>query len=80
MKIVALVQARLGSTRLPNKVMKKIDGKPMIEILVKRLSKSKLVDEIVIATSTSRSNIPLIELVASLGIRAVAGSEDDVLD
>jgi len=80
MKIVAIVQARMGSTRLPNKVMKKIGGKPMIEILLQRLSKSKLVDEIVIATSTKRNNIPLIEFITGLGFMVVAGSEDDVLD
>ena len=51
MKIVAIVQARLGSKRLPNKVIKKIDGSPMIEILLKRLSRSKLITKIVVATS-----------------------------
>jgi glutamate-1-semialdehyde 2,1-aminomutase len=39
MKVVAIIQARMGSTRLPNKVMKLIGGKPMIEILLSRLSK-----------------------------------------
>ena len=80
MKIVAIIQARMGSTRLPYKVMKKIDGKPMIEILLQRLSKSKHVDEIVIATSTNQNNIPLIEFITGLGFRVVAGSENDVLD
>jgi len=43
MKIVAIVQARSGSIRLPNKVMKPIGGIPMIELLLKRLNKSKLI-------------------------------------
>ena len=47
MKTIAIVQARVGSMRLPNKVMKTIIGTPMIEILLKRLNKSKLVDQIV---------------------------------
>ena len=51
MKIVAIVQARTGSIRLPNKVMKPIKGIPMIEILLKRLSNSKILDHIVLATS-----------------------------
>ena len=46
MKIVGLIQARMGSTRLPGKVLKKIVGKPMIELLLKRLSKSDELDEI----------------------------------
>ena len=80
MKVVAIVQARMGSTRLPNKVMKKIDGKPMIEILLHRLSKSKRVDSILLATSTNANNIPLIDFVSGLGFRVVTGSENDVLD
>ena len=51
MKVVELVQARMGSTRLPGKVLRPIVGKPMIELLLTRLSKSKEIDEIVVATS-----------------------------
>ena len=80
MKIVAIVQARMGSTRLPNKVMKEIGGKPLIELLLQRLSKAKKVHEIVVATSTNENNIPLIEFVSGLGFRVVAGSENDVLE
>ena len=54
MKIIAIVQARMGSTRLPNKVMKEIGGIPMIEILLKRLSRSKLIDKIILATSKDK--------------------------
>ncbi|CAB3637572.1 MAG: aminotransferase class III-fold pyridoxal phosphate-dependent enzyme [Achromobacter sp.] len=80
MKVVAIVQARMGSTRLPNKVMKRIGGKPMIELLLARLSCSNEIDEIVLATSEAAQNAPLIEHVRSLGYRCHAGSEDDVLD
>ena len=48
MKIVALVQARMGSTRLPGKVLKSIVNKPMIELLLTRLSQSGELDEIVL--------------------------------
>ena len=51
MKVVAIVQARLGSVRLPEKVLKSITEKPMIELLLSRLSKSKELNEIVVATS-----------------------------
>ena len=66
MKIVALVQARMGSTRLPNKVIKEIVGRPMIELLLKRLSQSKEVSQIVVATSENEENDSLQSLVAIL--------------
>ncbi len=80
MKVVAIVQARMGSTRLPNKVMKPIGGVPMIELLLARLAKSKHIDQIVLATSTDERNTPLVEHVQKLGYTCVRGSESDVLD
>lgn len=80
MKVVALVQARMGSTRLPNKVMKPIGGIPMIELLLSRLSRVKGVDQIVVATSMDARNQPLAEHVRKLGYACEQGSENDVLD
>jgi glutamate-1-semialdehyde 2,1-aminomutase len=80
MKVVAIVQARMGSTRFPNKVMKPIAGVPMIERLLTRLARSKQIDQIVLATSTDDSNTPLVEHVQKLGYTCVRGSESDVLD
>lgn len=80
MKIVAIVQARMGSTRLPNKVMKEISGRPMIELLLARLLRAREVSEIVVATSVDPRNQPLVEAVSKLGYRCVQGSENDVLD
>jgi glutamate-1-semialdehyde 2,1-aminomutase len=80
MKVVAIVQARMGSTRLPNKVMKLINGVPMIELLLARLARAGEVDEIVLATSEDPRNRPLIDHVAGLGYRCWQGSENDVLD
>ena len=80
MKVVAIVQARMGSTRLPNKVMKPIGGVPMIELLLARLAKSKHIDQIVLATSIDERNTPLVEHVQKLGYTCVRGSESDVLD
>ena len=48
MKVTAIVQARMGSTRLPGKVMKLINGMPVIELLLKRLSTSKEIDQIIV--------------------------------
>jgi glutamate-1-semialdehyde 2,1-aminomutase len=80
MKVAALVQARMGSLRLPGKVLKKIEGKPLIELLLKRLSKSKELDEIVVATSKGVENDKLQEFVEYLGYRCTRGSEKDVLN
>ena len=80
MKVVALVQARMGSTRLPNKVMKQIGGIPMIELLLSRLSQAKEVDQVVVATSIDDRNQPLAEHVRKLGYACERGSENDVLD
>jgi len=79
MKIVAIVQARMGSTRLPGKVMKKIAGMPAIELLLKRLNHSELIHEICVATSHNVENDELCQLVEKLGYRVVRGSESDVL-
>ena len=79
MKIVALVQARMGSTRLPGKVLKTIVNKPMIELLLTRLSRSNELDEIVVATSEEKQNDHLQAVVESLGFRCTRGSEKDVL-
>lgn len=80
MKVVAIVQARMGSTRLPNKVMKPMGGKPMIELLLARLSRAREVDEVMVATSVDPRNEPLAEHVQALGYKCSRGSENDVLD
>jgi glutamate-1-semialdehyde 2,1-aminomutase len=79
MKVVAIVQARMGSTRLPGKVMKKVTGRPLIELLLGRLARAREIDEIVLATSAEPANQALIEHVTHLGYRCYAGSETDVL-
>jgi len=79
MKVIAIVQARMGSTRLPNKVMKPIMGMPMIGLLLARLAKSSQIDQIVLATSTDQRNIPLVKYVEELGYVCIQGSENDVL-
>jgi glutamate-1-semialdehyde 2,1-aminomutase len=79
MKTVAIVQARMGSTRFPGKVMKRINGKPLIELLLARLARAKEIDKIVLATSLEEKNRSLIAHVESLGYACERGSEHDVL-
>ena len=78
--ILAIVQAGMGSTRLPGKVLKKVCGKPLIEILLYRLSQSKKTDKIILATSENKENDILAETVEKLGFDIFHGREDDVLD
>jgi glutamate-1-semialdehyde 2,1-aminomutase len=80
MKIIAIVQARMGSTRFPNKVMRTIAGVPMIELLLNRLSKSKHIDQIILATTIDPGDMPLVDHVRNLGYEVFQGSESDVLD
>lgn len=80
MKTLAIVQARMGSSRLPAKVMRPIAGVPMIELLLRRLSASKCISKIVVATSVDPRNEPLAFHVRSLGFDVYLGSENDVLD
>ncbi|WHZ10394.1 MAG: aminotransferase, Class III pyridoxal-phosphate dependent [Burkholderiaceae bacterium] len=80
MKVVAIVQARMGSTRLPGKVMKAIGGMPMIDLLLARLSRATEVDQIVVAMPVDTINQPLDDHVRALGHAVSRGSRDDVLD
>ena len=80
MKIVAIIQARMGSSRLPGKVLKKIVGKSAIELLLTRLSQSKHINEICVATSKNAENDTLFDEIIRLGYKAIRGSELDVLE
>lgn len=80
LKVLAIVQARAGSTRLPHKVMKRVAGIPMIELLLKRLSEASNISQIVVATSVNPNNHELADHVTKLGFNVFQGSEDDVLE
>lgn len=78
--VVAFVQVRMSSNRLPGKVLRPIDGKPMLWHLWWRLSQSETLDKIVIATSDLPSNDPIEDFCTQNNIACFRGSEDDVLD
>lgn len=80
MKVLAIVQARCSSSRLPSKVIKELAGKPMIIQELDRLSRSKMIDKIVLATSTEISDEPLAKVVVDEGFTVYRGNLDDVLD
>ncbi len=79
MKTIIIDQARMTSTRLPGKVMKKVLGKPLLEYQIERLRQVRLADELVIATTTNDTDQPIAELCEHLGVAYYRGSEEDVL-
>src|SRR3989339_1659027 len=80
MKVVAIVQARMGSTRFPGKVLQPILGRPMLELMLERIKRSKRLDAVVIATSTNKLDDRIEELAKVAGVGCFRGSENDVLD
>ncbi len=78
-KTVCIVQARMGSERLPGKILLDLMGKPMLEHLVERLSAAKTLHQIVLATSDKPADKPVVALAQQLGIGWFAGDEEDVL-
>lgn len=79
MLINVILQARLSSTRLPGKVLKKIVNKPMLALQLERVHRSKLVNKIIVATSTEKEDDAIINLCEELNIPYFRGSLDDVL-
>ncbi len=80
MKIVASIEARSGSTRLPNKILLEILGKPTLGLMLERLQSASRIDEIVVATTDNARDDAVEALCTRMQIPCFRGSEDDVLD
>jgi spore coat polysaccharide biosynthesis protein SpsF len=78
-KIVAIIQARMGSKRFPGKVMEPLAGMPLLGLQISRLRASETLNEICVATTTEANDDIVTEYAASLGATVVRGSESDVL-
>ena len=78
-RTVAIVQARMGSSRLPGKMMMDLCGKPLLHWVLSRLKESKLADSILLATSDTKKDDPLENLAQELKLTVFRGSEKDVL-
>ncbi len=78
-RVVAIVQARMGSSRLPGKVLARAAGKTLLEHLVERLRHARTLSDIVIATTTQTSDDPIEAEATRLGVSCFRGDEDDVL-
>ncbi|WP_188203983.1 cytidylyltransferase domain-containing protein [Desemzia incerta] len=79
MKTVAIVQARMGSTRLPGKVLMRIEGQTVLKHVISRIRRSKEVDDIVIATTILPDDDKIVEEAKKLKVNYFRGSEEDVL-
>lgn len=79
-KVGVIVQARMGSTRLPGKVAKEVCGKPILTHIIERLKRSQKLDQIIVATSKKNEDQKVIEIVENENIATYRGSEDDVLN
>ncbi len=78
--IAAIIQARMGSSRLPNKVLMDIDGKPSLKFMIDRVKKSKRVEKIIVGTTTNERDKVIVEFCLKNNILFYCGSENDVLD
>lgn len=79
-RVVAIVQARMRSTRLPGKVLEKIQGEPMLTWVVDRVKLAHTIDEIVVATTTDSSDDAIVKLCHEKEYTVYRGDPEDVLD
>ncbi len=79
MKTVAIIQARMGSTRLPNKVMMKVLDKPLLKLMVQRIGQAKNIDQVIVATTKNARDDVIANLCVKEKIDYYRGDEDDVL-
>jgi len=79
-RVVAILQARMGSTRLPGKVLNKVLDRPLLLYEIERLRRSHLIDEIVVATTTSQLDKQIVRFCEESHFPVFCGSEEDVLD
>lgn len=80
MKIVAVIQARMGSSRLPGKVLADVAGRSMLARVCDRLDRAATLDTIVVATTDAAADRPVVAECRRLGVACFRGSEEDVLD
>jgi spore coat polysaccharide biosynthesis protein SpsF len=79
-RVVASIEARMSSTRLPGKVLADVEGRPALLRLIDRLRRAETLDAIVVATTSKPSDDPLVPLLQREGVPCFRGSEDDVLE
>ncbi|TFD81602.1 spore coat protein [Cryobacterium sp. Sr8] len=78
-RVVAVIQARMGSSRLPGKVLMGLGGRPVLEWVIRAARAASNVDDVIVATSDQAVDEPIVEFCARSGTRVVRGDEQDVL-
>lgn len=79
-KTVATIEARMTSSRLPGKVLMESCGKPMLQLMIERIRRSKTLNDIVVATTVNHEDDRIVKLCEEIGCKFYRGSEDDVLE
>jgi spore coat polysaccharide biosynthesis protein SpsF len=79
-KVVAIIQARMSSSRLPGKVLLDIEGKPMLQWVVERVKQAKKIDDVVVATTDNPADEPIEDFCKAHGVAVYRGNQFDVLD
>jgi spore coat polysaccharide biosynthesis protein SpsF len=80
MRVIAIIQARMSSTRLPGKVLKRASGRSMLDRMVERVKKARTIDEVIVATTTDPSDNTIVRACQKLGVALYRGNLQDVLD
>jgi spore coat polysaccharide biosynthesis protein SpsF (cytidylyltransferase family) len=80
MRVVAVTQARMGSTRFPGKVLKQVAGRTLLEIHLERLQLANAIDEVIVATTIQPEDLAIVDVANRMGITTYQGSVNDVLD
>ncbi len=79
-KVLTIIEARTGSTRLPSKVLLDLAGRPVLEHVIRRIEQCRRAGEFIVATSIAQMDLAIVKLCAGLGVRVYCGSEDDPLE
>ena len=80
MRVVAIIQARMGSSRLPGKVLQDLAGSPMLSRVIDRLQRARMLDEVVVATTDEPQDAAIVDYCSQSNVPCFAGSQHDVLD
>jgi spore coat polysaccharide biosynthesis protein SpsF len=79
-KVLTIIQARKGSTRLASKVLLDLEGKTVLEHVIRRIQQSRLTSEFIVATTINRDDLAIVKLCADLGVSVYCGCEEDPLE
>jgi spore coat polysaccharide biosynthesis protein SpsF len=79
MKVAGIIEARMGSSRLPGKVMLPFGEEPALGLLLKRVSSAEKLDEVIVATTEEKGDLPIIRFCERIGVKSFRGSENDVM-